>query len=127
VVRHRARLLQEIIVPDWWASTGHNPTCYATGLDHQAIISAAYLDGCQTLLVFEDDAVLAEGFDAAYAAAVADLPQNWTGLWLGGVDYSPPVVVTPPLVGLRKRTQTHAYLLSRRGMHRLYSHVTHER
>jgi hypothetical protein len=23
--------------------------------------------------------------------------------------------------------QTHAYVLSRRGMHRLYSHVTHER
>lgn len=126
VRRYRATLPDEMIVPDYWSA--RFPSDYATRVDHLSMIQDAYTAGAGTVLIFEDDAIVQPGFDAAYELLFANLPRDWKGVWFAGDDWGIPTPVAPGVVRLRNRTRTrmHAYPLNRKGMHRVYSHVLHE-
>lgn len=124
VRRFRATLPADMIVPDYW--TGRSPSDYATRVDHLTMIQRSYVEGHQTMLIFEDDAVIQPGFDAAYATIMANLPEGWKGVWFAGDDWRSATFLRDGIVRLVNRTRMHAYLLNRQGMRRVYSHVLHE-
>jgi hypothetical protein len=123
--RYRATPIKEHILQDYWS---HWPTYYATRVDFLRMIEKAYVEKMETLLILEDDTKLTHDFDNAYEAACRDLPPKWMGLWLGG--HNTVSKATKPfsknLSRLSGILSTHAVLLSRRGMHRVYSHVMHQ-
>lgn len=131
LVRWRATPPDEMIIPDWWrreyTNRFHQGTIWGTGRDQQSMIETAYRDGLCTVLIFEDDARLSPEFDQVYAAASAELPPTFMGLWLTGTHPNPPIPFSPHLNRCTGRLQTAAYLLSRRGMHRVYSHLVHQK
>lgn len=123
IERYRARPPAELLIPDWWpAELG--PTHFATRADHLVIIERSYAAGDDTLLILEDDAIIQDGFDDAYKAACSALPAQWLGLWLSSDGHKkPPVPIAPGLVRCTDQTMLHAYMLNRRGMHRVWHHI----
>lgn len=123
VTRWRARPPEEVIVPDWWP---HWPSYWACGLDHQAMIAHAFLSGMDRVLILEDDALPLQQSAGVLENAFSSLPADWMGLWLGGWHWDGPERVSEHLLRCRRTGLTHAYYLNRRGMHRVWSHLTHE-
>jgi hypothetical protein len=126
VTRWRATPMNEMLVPDYWP---HWKTYYGTREDWLTMIERAYLDGVEHVLIFEDDAQLKKSFDPVYEAACNDLPESWRGLWLGGHLTDHRLLnkqITPHLYRLGGCLSTHAVLLNRKGMLRVFSHTLHQ-
>jgi len=121
--RHIARPPDQFIIPHWWPAKEH-PRYYACCRDQLEIIESAYVRGFSSILILEDDAVIHQNFDQIFRAAVDDLPADWMGLWLGGEHHVRPEFVTDNLVRCKAQGRTHAYMLSRPGMRKVFSHVT---
>lgn len=121
VERYRARLPAEMIVPDDWRWVD---TMYATGMDHRDIIERSYVADDEHVLILEDDAIIQEGFDTAYMLACRSLPADWMGLWLTSDGHKQaPTPIAPGLVRCNRQAMLHAYMLNRRGMHRVWHHL----
>ena len=129
IERYRARLPAEMIIPDWWPDRSpQGPSHYATRVDHLQMIEQSYAAGHESILILEDDAIIQECFDEAYEAACAGLPADWMGLWLSSDGHKKtPRPFAPRLVRCRDQVMLHGYMLSRRGMRRMWHHIMHNR
>lgn len=90
--------------PSWSASTG----AWACRESHLGVLTAG---ARESLLVFEDDAVLPPDLAERLAALVAGLPEDWEGLWLGGQHRLAAVPYGPGVVRCVRTYRLHAYLL----------------
>lgn len=84
--------------------------CY---LSHLNILRQAYAQNLQSILVFEDDALLPVDLLPRLAEQVAALPKDWDMLVLG---YSTDIEVDSAPLRLRRFYRLHAYLISQKGM-----------
>lgn len=109
--------------PDGWISGGGAYGCMQS---HRQILERAILDGIQNLLVLEDDLVLCPDFLEKAAAFLADVPDDWDQLMLGGQHMSSPLVVQPSASGRSGVVQctncqrTHAYAIRGHFLRDLY-------
>jgi len=104
--------------PDNWRSGGGAYGCMQS---HRQILERAILDNVQQLLVLEDDLVLSPDFVPKVAAFLADVPDDWDQLMLGGQHIGgPPELVRPGIVRCLNCHRTHAYAIRGRFMRDLY-------
>lgn len=80
-------------------------------LSHFLIIETAHMMGLEAIMVFEDDAVLAENFVERMNKCLADLPKNWDMLMLGGTHKEMPTPVTDNIWKVNKAFTTHGYIM----------------
>ena len=80
-------------------------------LTHFLIIQAAAFQGHKAILVFEDDAVLADGFMDRINGCLQDLPEDWDMLMLGASHRTKPVQVTDKIYRVTKGFTSHAYIM----------------
>ena len=107
--------------PEWWRGPAGAWGCYRS---HQRIIEEALADELDRVIVFEDDATFAEGFEILLAGTMSALPADWGQLYLGGQHLRPAEAVNDVLVRGVNVNRTHAYA-ARGGerMRELYRHL----
>lgn len=80
-------------------------------LSHFLIIQSALIMGFKAILIFEDDALLTPGFMDKINTCLADLPEDWDMIMLGGSNAKKPVPVTENIYRVKKTFCTHAYII----------------
>lgn len=111
VEHHEALGPSEVTVPARWRSSPESFACLAS---HQRALAAAG----DSILIFEDDAVVPRDFWARFEAFEAAVPPDWQGLWLGGEHCQAPVVLSRGVSRCVFTLRTHAYLLRGAGIER---------
>lgn len=95
--------------------------CYRS---HLRVIEDALTDGCEAVLVFEDDAVFATDFSERAKCFVEAVPVDWHQIYLGGqhlgTDSNPPEMVNEDVLRCRNVNRTHAYAIRRSMMRDVY-------
>jgi hypothetical protein len=110
-------------LPTGWADGGGAYGCMQS---HRHILELAILDGVKQLLVLEDDMVLCDGFPEKAATFLADVPENWDQLMIGGQHTSGPAEIKPSqgghpgIVQCTDCQRTHAYAIRGRFLRDLY-------
>jgi len=110
-------------LPSSWSDGGGAYGCMQS---HRHILERAILDDVRQLLVLEDDLVLCDGFAEKAAAFLADVPENWDQLMLGGQHMASPTEITatqddrPGVVQCADCQRTHAYAIRGRFLRDLY-------
>lgn len=91
-------------------------------LSHIQIYQDALKKGYQKILILEDDARFKPYADKVVKNAMKDLPEDWEALFLGFFHVKPPrKSLSPHLDQVKKRLTTHGYIISRRGLLKLYA------
>lgn len=67
--------------PRWWRPGDGAWGCYRS---HVAILEACLNEGCESVLLFEDDAIFPPDFTARALEFLAAVPLDWQMLYLGG-------------------------------------------
>ena len=109
---------------------GWPPGVVGCSLSHAMAIEIALASGCESLLVFEDDAVLPEGFAERFDELIELLPDDWMLVTFGGWHRYPPCPVWNGVSRLNYSLNSHAYMLrgealtlARDAIHRRQSYV----
>jgi hypothetical protein len=97
-------------LPRAWAGSEGAYGCLRS---HVAAVAAAAADGCDSLLVFEDDVEFAPDLDARFAKAWAELPPDWSFLYLGGSHRDAPSPLGPTTARATLTLSTFAYAVRR--------------
>jgi hypothetical protein len=110
-------------LPVGWLDGGGAYGCMQS---HRHILERAILDDVKKLLVLEDDLCLCDGFSEKVASFLANTPDNWDQLMIGGQHMVTPVTIRPA-EGDRPGTvqctdcqRTHAYAIRGRFLRDLY-------
>lgn len=111
------------LVPGSWP---HRHSYYATNLGHLRIIEKLWSeDNWSNVLILEDDALFIgnQSVNDLVRQLTAVAP-DWLALFLGYTEqgHCPPINDTFKL-GLGGVTQSHAYVINRHGLYRLYDHL----
>lgn len=134
VVRFKALTPRDVVMPTWYMVQrfmgdqrykAHN--YWACRASHLAVMAQALQDGVEHLLVFEDDAVIYPNFDRRYTELLQYMPGDWMGYLLGGHLWNkdnPPVRVNSCCSRLREAGALHCYGLNRKGLQRVYDHLS---
>ena len=113
-----------VMHPDWWTAGRGAWGCYRS---HLQILEHCYNSGCESYLVFEDDAIFRPDFEALLAQGVAELPPDWEQFYLGGQllheQQHPPQRVAENLFIPYNVNRTHGFAVHRRGYETLYQHL----
>ncbi len=109
---------------------GQGPYAWACFQSHRRAIEDAINDGCNSILILEDDAVFVDGFAEKALKFMADIPEDWEFVWLGGHHMNPPIAVKPGVVQSVWMDRMHAYGARGKGLIDLYRmwhqwHPTH--
>lgn len=80
-------------------------------LSHYFLIERAKILGLESILVFEDDAVLHDDFNLLLEQCINDLPADWDMLYFGGSHKEKPTVITNNIYRVNKTLTTHAYIM----------------
>jgi glycosyl transferase family 25 len=95
--------------PQWSGMEG----AYGCLRSHMSVIAAAAADGCESVLVLEDDVEFADDLGPKVDRALRELPQDWSFLYLGGF-HRRPLIPLGETVGLATHTlSTFAYAVRR--------------
>lgn len=89
---------------------------------HRQVLERAIMDGVQSLLVLEDDAVLHADFPRHAANFLAAVPADWSQLMLGGQHVSPPRIANGNVVRCVSTHRTHCYAVRGQFLRTLYQH-----
>ena len=108
----------KVPTPLGWNSGGGAWGCMQS---HRHVLERALMDDVQSLLVLEDDACMRPGFVAEIGRFLAEVPDNWDQLMLGGqhID-STPTRISDRVVKCVNCQRTHAYAVRGEFMRRLY-------
>ena len=110
--------------PDWWTAGRGAWGCYRS---HMQILEMCYNEGVESYLVFEDDAVFHENFADLFPQFVANLPDDWEMVYLGGQLLHeiahPPKRVNDHWYVPYNVNRTHAFAVHKRGYEKLYRHL----
>lgn len=110
-------------LPAGWSDGGGAYGCMQS---HRHILERAILDDVKHLLVLEDDLCLCEGFSEKMAAFLANVPENWDQLMIGGQHMNSPIPIIsskddqPGVVQCTDCQRTHAYGIRGRFLRDLY-------
>jgi len=110
--------------PDWFTAGGGAWGCY---LSHLRILETALNTGVESILFLEDDALFCEDFTKRVTEFLAEVPDNWHMLYLGGqhlhVAHKPPVKITNNLYQPWNVNRTHAFAIQGEGRQIVYKHL----
>ncbi len=92
---------------------------------HLRVVQEAIMDGIDSYLVLEDDAVFHMGAPGHLQVLMDELPRDWGQLYLGGQHLKEPQQVQgrPSVVRCTSVNRTHAFALSRRAMPVFQQHI----
>lgn len=108
VIRFPAVDGEQLEIPSVWRSS---PGAYGCLRSHLAVIEQARKDAQPSVLIFEDDAVLAPEFNAKFADYVGQLPEDWDMVLFGGLHGQPPTSVAGNVMRVTHSLSTYAYAL----------------
>lgn len=97
--------------------------CYQT---HLRILEDLLTQGISSALILEDDAVFCDHFSERVAAFLAELPDDWELLYLGGQHLAGPAEsLRPggPVLRPRNVNRTHAYAVRGEAIRQIYHHL----
>jgi hypothetical protein len=110
--------------PRWWRGPLGAWGCYRS---HVNIIEHCLNAEIEQVTIFEDDAVPCEDFQSRYDAFMSELPHDWGIAYLGGellyARKQLPARVTQNVYRPFNVNRTHAYMVHRRAMLRVYKHL----
>jgi hypothetical protein len=93
-------------LPSWWRGS---PGAWGCRQSHIRVLEDCISDDIQSVLVFEDDIRLVEGFRQQYEAFLHALPRDWDGIMLGGEHNIPPDPINNGVVRCLDTRLTLAY------------------
>src|SRR5258708_10314016 len=85
VVRFPAADGRELAIPSFWDDS---PGAYGCLRSHLAAVEQARAAAWPSLLIFEDDAVLAPEFNARFADCSAQLPDDWDMVFVDAMPHA---------------------------------------
>lgn len=107
-------------LPKDWRDGGGAWGCMQS---HRQILERAIMDRVRNVLVLEDDACLRPSFRKDIERFLADVPDDWDQLMLGGQHISnTPKPVKPGVVRCSNCQRTHAYAIRGEFLKKLYQH-----
>lgn len=92
------------------------------GLCHLNILKEAR-EKNQSVLIFEDDALLINDYNSILNSAISELPEDWQMLYLGGNICSRITKVSPHLGRLSHAQSTHSYAVNKNFLDELISYI----
>ena len=97
--------------------------CYQT---HLRIVQDAAMDGLESYLVIEDDAIFSPHVDLLMARFMDQVPGDWQQIFLGGQHHVAPedVPYRPMVLRARNVTRTHAFALRNTGYNVFQRHIS---
>ncbi len=99
---------ETIEIPDHWT---HTRGAYGCLRSHVQAVNSAREQDAPSLLIFEDDAVLAPNFQNKFAQFIKEVPDDWDMLYLGALHKDEPIKITDHIYRITKANSTFAYAL----------------
>jgi GR25 family glycosyltransferase involved in LPS biosynthesis len=87
------------------------PGAYGCLLSHLAVVKQARENGMPDVLIFEDDAFFARGFDVRFSRYMGQVPGDWDLLFLGGNHSIEPLTISRNVVHVSSTLTSHAYAI----------------
>lgn len=113
-----------VALPSWWPSGAGAWGCYRS---HLNLIEQSLNADTDAVLIFEDDAQFSDNFLDRFEKALNELPQDWDALYLGCEHLNehkyPARYISSTLVRPGNANRTHAWMISRRGLPKIYKHL----
>ena len=100
----------KVAKPTNWA---HSAGAYGCLLSHVEVVREARESGADSVLIFEDDAVLAPDFQDRFAGYFKEVPDDWDMLYLGALHKDEPIRISEHAGRITKANSTYAYALKR--------------
>jgi len=97
----------------------HGSAAYACGQSHLGCVRKALREGCERILILEDDATFCDSFEFKAERFIENLPTDWELAFFGGEHRQRPYRIESGLVRPISTDRLHAYALSRSGMEKL--------
>lgn len=111
---------QSVPPPKWWrAGTG----AWGCHQSHVRILEQAIQDGVESLLILEDDAVLAQRFPEVIESFLEKVADDWDAIMIGGQHLRPPDIVDKGVLRVRNGNRTHAHALRGNYIKDAYRHL----
>jgi GR25 family glycosyltransferase involved in LPS biosynthesis len=107
-VRFAALDGETLAIPSVWQSF---PGAYGCLRSHLAVVEQARANAHDSVLVFEDDAVLAPDFNAKFADFAGQLPTDWDMVFFGAIHGQPLTKVANNIIKVTHSLSTYAYAL----------------
>jgi len=95
-------------IPSVW---NNFPGAYGCLRSHLAVVEQARESGQPSVLIFEDDAVLAADFNAKFADYSEQVPAGWDMLFFGAIHGQPITKVSGNIIRVTHSLSTYAYAL----------------
>jgi len=108
VRRFSARDGNALVLPSHWK---HTAGAYGCLLSHVQVVQEARELGHESVLIFEDDAVLDPEFTTKFATFIEELPFDWDLLYFGALHKDEPAPVSDHVYRITKGNSTYAYAL----------------
>ena len=108
VIRFPAVDGRELAIPTFWDDY---PGAYGCLRSHLAAVEQARAAAWPSILIFEDDAVLAPEFNARFAAYSNQLPGDWDMVFFGAIHQEPPQRISENVMRVTHSLSTYAYAL----------------
>jgi len=89
----------------------HTSGAYGCLLSHVEVVKEARQSAAQSVLIFEDDAVLDPDFQKKFARFIKEVPHDWDMLYFGALHKDAPVKVSEHVGRITKANSTYAYAL----------------
>jgi GR25 family glycosyltransferase involved in LPS biosynthesis len=99
-----------LVLPPHWK---HTAGAYGCLLSHVQVVRAARELAHESVLIFEDDAVLDPEFTTRFASFIGEVPADWDMLYFGALHKDEPVRVSDHVYRISKGNSTYAYALKR--------------
>jgi GR25 family glycosyltransferase involved in LPS biosynthesis len=111
--------------PSWWNAGAGAWGCYRS---HISLLEYCMSKKISSYMVFEDDSVFVDEFDAKYSAFMDQLPWNWDMFYLGGqlihADSNPPEILSDLILRPYNVNRTHCFAVHHTGYKYLYEFLT---
>ena len=99
-----------LALPPHWK---HTAGAYGCLLSHLQVVQTARELGHESVLIFEDDAVLDPEFVTKFALFIGEVPDDWDMLYFGALHKDEPVRVKDHVYRITNGNSTYAYALKR--------------
>jgi glycosyl transferase, family 25 len=108
VERYPAKDGTELAIPLGWR---YSAGAYGCLRSHESVVAGARQRRDDSILIFEDDAILHPDFAENFIHAFAKVPQDWDALYFGGIHEADPIPVAPGVSRLSSTNSTYALAL----------------